>query len=178
MNKTNDILGTALEYYDKNREKYESYFKDLEYIEFDVEESDMGNSMLTMFDKDQNKIKTVKYEMIGTFDYVYRVWIWAWSIPSLKKNLSYQSRRILSYGMDLEYERYPFLKFELITSRFVVTDPLQLDMYIAVASYIAKQEIILKVKVKYDFVEAPIKIIKDDLDNEDTHIYFLFIHLD
>jgi len=178
MNATDDILKTALEYYDTNHEKYKHMFENVNYVKFDNDPSDMGNSKLVMLDDDKNEIRTVKYELIGTYDHTYRVWIWAWSIPSLGKNLSYKSRRILSYGMDLEYKRYPFLKFELITSRFVVTDPIQLDMYTAVASYIAKHRIIFKIKVKNNFDGSGIRLIKDEMDNEDTHSYYLFIYLD
>ena len=52
-------------------------------------------------------------------------------------NTNYISRKILNYGLDLDTNQN-FLKTELVTSRFTVSNLLQLDIHVAIASYLTK----------------------------------------
>ena len=54
-------------------------------------------------------------------------------------------RNILNYGLNLDpITENTFLKTELITSRFRINDPVQLDVHIAISSYLSKVPFIFK----------------------------------
>ena len=55
-------------------------------------------------------------------------------------------RKILNYGVELEPTNN-FLKTELITSRFRVTNKIQLDIYSAIVSYLSKKPRVIKIKI-------------------------------
>jgi hypothetical protein len=58
-------------------------------------------------------------------------------VPYLSKNSTYTSRKILNYGLDLGPNQ-EYLKSELITSRFRITNPIQLDIHTAISSYLSQ----------------------------------------
>ena len=60
------------------------------------------------------------------------------------KNTNYVSRKILEYGLDIDYKDISFLKTELITSKFRITDNIQLELHLALASYLSKNPVIFK----------------------------------
>jgi hypothetical protein len=134
-----EIVAPALEYYDRAREQYKSVFDKLDPTKFkkDISDHDMEHNKITFFDSKNNEILTSNFEIVGVYSNIHKMWCWAWSVPILKKNETYISKKILSYGLDLESSL--FLKTELVTSRFTISDKIQLDIHIAIATYLSKK---------------------------------------
>ena len=171
-----DIVKNAFTYYDKNNEKNEYKFKDIKFIDFiNKDSTDIKRKTINMYDKDKKLLFKYKYEIIGVYNNFTHTWTWAWSVPIFTKNSTYVSRKILQYGLDMEPTN-TFLKAELITSRFRISDPVQLDLHIAIASYISKNPVIYKLIVypKTQKSSKMLEITKHPLD-EEYSTYYLFI---
>ena len=166
------IVAKALKYYDVNREKYNSIFNKIKYYQYIVNLHDMENNVIILYDENKKVLYKSKYEILGAFSKQHATWIWAWSLPTLTKNQTYISRKMLNYGLDLDHSEI-MLKTELITSRFRVTNQIQLDIYIAISSYITHQPIIFKVVTVYDEEKGDIKKIGDTRETYDYLIYYI-----
>ena len=141
---SNNIITDSLEYYDKNTEKYEYLFKNVKYIVTQFNDTDTEHSSFHMFDANNSEIFRSRIETIGVYDNALKIWTWAWSIPDLPKNATYISRKMLFYGLDLEPNN-KFLRSELITSRFRISSNIQIDLHLAIASYLSKKPVIFKI---------------------------------
>jgi len=166
VNLTPDVIlvKEALEYFDSNQNKQDDLIKRLKYIEFIDSEKDFEHNQIILYDDEFNKLIKSKYEYIGSYDSNTMIWSWAWAIPTMKKKNTTILRKILNYGVELEPTNN-FLKTELITSRFRVTNKIQLDIYSAIVSYLSKKPQIIKVKL---FVN--IKVREDIDDNKSIKI--------
>jgi hypothetical protein len=173
VNLTPDIimLKEALEYFDTNQYKLVDINNKIRYIEFIESDKDFEHNEIVLYDEDFNKINISKYEYIGTYDSTTSIWSWAWSIPTMKKKNTTIIRKILNYGVELEPTNN-FLKTELITSRFRVTNKIQLDIYSAIVSYLSKKPSIIKIKI---FNNTKIINHKDEkhnlIDVKEPYIY-------
>ena len=168
INLTPDIvmIKEALEYYDDNQFKLEELNRKIKYIKFVESEKDFEHNEIFLYDYDANKLDKARYEYIGTFDSSTSIWSWAWAIPTMKKKNTTILRKILNYGIELEPTNN-FLKTELITSRFRVTNKIQLDIYSAIVSYLSKKPRIIKIKVYLN-----VKVI-EDIDNKIDKTVFI-----
>lgn len=159
--KETNIIPIALEYYDRMQEKYLPLLSKVKRHELVLSPYDMERNKIKLFDEDGKELLTSEYEVIGLYHNVFKIWRWAWSIPILKKNAIYISRSILNYGLDLD--KADFLKSELITSRFSISDNIQLDMHISIATYLAK-------KVPYSY-----KFYPDETNRKNYVTYYIFL---
>jgi len=158
-NKTNEIVSTsditlvnnALEYYDKNIDKYKHKFKDIVYLSLDYKDNDIEQNNIIFYDRNLRVLFTSKFERLGMYDAKTGIWSWAWTIPKYKKNETNIIRKILNYGAELDPSSI-YIKTELVTSRFRITNNAQLDLHCALASYLSKKPIIFKYKI-YSNVE-------------------------
>ena len=142
---TSNIIVNSLAYHDRNTDKYKYMFDDVKYISFEKNEKkkgDMVRNNIYFYDKDRKKIHTSRYEVIGIYENLTKSWVWGWANPKFDKNTTYISRQILNYGLDIEDNS--FLKAELITSRFRISNSVQLDIHSAIASYISKNPIVYR----------------------------------
>jgi len=153
------LVNNAFEYYDKNNEKYADKFINVVYISLERKKNDLEHSILSFYDKDLKLLFSYKFERIGLYDKKSNIWSWAWTIPYFNKNETNIIRKILYYGAELNSSSM-FLKTELITSRFRITNNTQLDLHCAIASYLAKKPLIFK----YKFFSNP-EIIEDKYVN-------------
>lgn len=156
------LIATALEYYDSYNEKYRGLFKKVKNTKIELTPYDMERNKIKLLDKDNEELLTSKYEVVGVYSNEYKMWSWAWSVPKFKKNNTYISRKILYYGLDLDPESS--LKSELITSRFLISNPIQIELHLAIASYLAK-------KIIYKYVYYPDE--KNQPDNFIVNYIFL-----
>ena len=170
------LITNSLEYYDKNNEKYHNIIKPIKYVKFIPSESDLKYSTIILYDKNKNELFRSKYEIIGLFNSNTNIWTWSWSITRFRKNDTHIARKIWNYGAELDPET-EFLKMELTTSRFRIADLIQLDMHIALASYLSKQPFVYK---HYLYLNSRDYTKDNDLYNieekSDSYvIYYLFL---
>lgn len=177
MDKIKELITNSLRYYDLNNEKYSRIFDKASFYSIIRSKNDLSHDVILLYDKNKNKIFKSRYEALGFYSLNAQLWSWAWSIGSYEKNLVYISRKILNYGLDIAPKEDPFLKSELITSRFRITNDIQLDIHAAIASYISKKPIVFKL------ISDPNLAIENELNiyelikeqSTTSIIYFLFL---
>lgn len=181
MNKLNNLVSTALEYYDNNYEKYSDKFSKIHYVTFDKNDNENEHDIINFYDENKKIIYKSRYEILGLYVTKGNIWTWAWSVPTYKKNKTYISRKLLNYGTELEHNSNLFLKSELITSRYKITNPIQLDIHAGISSYLSKQPVIYKF---YDPVKGENENIiemgnminiKENIKSTSYTQYFLFL---
>lgn len=176
-----NMVINALEYYDINSEKIDKMMEHIKYVNFqpldEKVKGDIIKRQVSFFDKDKQEIYNFSYEVIGIYENQTKTWSWAWAIPKLKKNLTYISRKILNYGLDIEPENTnnTFLRAELITGRFRISNIIQLDLHVAIASYIAKKPFIFKCIYNRNQDNLYSEYIPIEEPKDNYSIYYLFI---
>jgi len=137
-----DIIAQSLEYYDNNNNNYKKLKDKITYINIIKTSND---NFIEFYDENKKLLKKSKYEILGTYNYPGNIWTWGWSVALLNKRLANTSKKIFNYGFDLD-ENNVFIRNELITSRFKITNPIQLDIHIAIGSYLSKKDFIFSYK--------------------------------
>ena len=135
MTEQNDVVVRALEFYDKNKEKYDKFLSKVKYLSF---RSDGDKKYISFLDKNKEKIIESRYELLGDYYNDIKTWIWGWSQPGNKKSLIKTSKMLFDYGINIDYNKNKFLKTLLVTSRFLINTLVQLEINIAIASYLSK----------------------------------------
>ena len=175
--KTKELITQSLNYYDINTEKYSKLYDKFKYYSIITSESDTDHNRIVFYDKNKEIIFKTRYEILGMYNATSNLWIWGWSIPSLQKNELYLSRKILNYGFDVLLNESHFLKSELITSRFRISDTLQLNIHISIASYISKNPMIFRLIYDPDINEkdekGPFKVLNKLVKN--SIAWFLYL---
>lgn len=171
----NTLVSDALEYFDINHEKYDPFFKNVKSIKFEEATNDLDHYKIIFYDKNGNMIGKSRYENIGIYSQKGQIWTWAWSVSTFAKNTINIIRKVLNYGIDIDNSKR-FLKNELITSRFKISDKTQIDIHIAIASYLSKQPatFIIK-KLPYSLEKNEIVSDVNFFNDTDDVYYFLFI---
>ena len=158
------LVRNAFEYFDKNQEKIKNKFDKVNYISVETTDKDLEHNVMVFYDSNFKKLFDSKIEKIGIYDKVSHIWSWAWAVGYFKKNETNIIRKILFYGTELDPSSR-FLKTELVTSRFKISNIVQLDMHCAIASYFSKKKYIFK----YNISSYP-KLVNDkylDILNQD-----------
>lgn len=138
MSNISSIIQVALEKYDVNSEKFAKLSSNKKWkLHPPEKDSDMERHTIEFYDLDSNLIYKSRVEILGMYDNKLHIWIWGWAIPTLKKNQTYSSRKLLSHGLDIDEER-SFIKVGLVTSRLNIPDKSHFDIHIALSSYILK----------------------------------------
>jgi hypothetical protein len=140
------IITDALDYYDKFQEKYRDDYLHINYISLELTDKDLEHNIIIFYDSELKELFRSRFERIGMLDLKSQIWTWAWARPDLKKNETNIIRKILFYGTELD-PTTNYLKTELITSRFKVTNKIQLDIYCAISAYLSKRPKIFKYKI-------------------------------
>lgn len=174
--RSRDLILNSLEFYDKNNQRFEHFFNRVKYISFKKNERDIEHQVMIFYDKDQKKIFESRYEIIGLYNNYGSIWTWAWSIPYLYKNTTYTSRKILGYGLDIvPTSEDLFLKTELITSRFRISDLIQLDIHVGIAAYLSKIPATFKIIVDPEKPREIVKLKDIHKIGEQDQIYYYFL---
>ena len=176
------IITDALEYYDKFQEKYRDNYLNINYISLEITDKDLEHNIIIFYDSELKEIFRSRYERIGMLDLKSHIWTWAWARADLKKNETNIVRKILFYGTELD-PITNYLKTELITSRFKITNKTQLDIFCAISAYLSKRPKIFKYKIygnpkiinnKYvDIINADITTKTDDTYELINYIFLL-----
>jgi hypothetical protein len=147
--KIDSTIRDALEYYDKNQEKYNAFFNKIKYIKF-IDNNNMIDDII-FYDQNNNILLESSYEILGVFLPQSQLWKWAWSIPTINKKYTFISRQILTtYAFNLDNMEELALRADLTNSKIKITNKVQLDIHIALSSYLGKQPLIFKFYNKFD----------------------------
>jgi hypothetical protein len=129
MSKISDLILKSFEYYDKKNQQYKKYLNKNGVLD--------GENSQIIFGE-----KKFKYELLGVFDNQTNVWIWSWMIPLIDNKKSDISKKLLNYGLNIfpsqENQESIYLKTQLLNSRFLIEDHFQLEIHLALATYLAK----------------------------------------
>ena len=176
-----NIITDALEYYDKFQEKYRDNYLNINYISLDISEKDLEHNVIIFYDSELKELFRSKFERIGVLDLKSQIWTWAWANADLKKKETNIIRKILFYGTELD-PNTNYLKTELITSRFKITNKTQLDIFCAISAYLSKKPKIFRYKIYGNpkiINNKYVDIINPDIisKNEDTYELLSYIFL-
>lgn len=94
-------------------------------------------------------ILETEVEYLSAYNTKLKIWCWAWSIPVLSSIDIHLSKEMLLYALKLGPES-SYLKTILITSRGTIVDSIQLDIHVALASYILKQPYIYSYELEIE----------------------------
>ena len=172
------IVPDALDYFDKYNEYYENYLKNVRYIEINYSNIDTSHSVIILYDSKKKELFRSRYETIGLHDETEQVWIWSWAIPTSRKTTTIISRKILNYGVDMNTNDL-VLKTELITSRFKISNPIQIDIHLAISAYLSKQKLIFKYSITNEIdvdEDNIIDIVPKNDKNKKSYYLFLLDH--
>jgi hypothetical protein len=191
MNTFKTFVTDSLEKYDKNMKEQDKLLKDATYYRIINMDNNTENDKIIFFDKDNKEIISYNYQIISSYRSDFNIWSWGWAIPHLKNKWTRIITKILNYGFSLEPTNNYHLKLELINSKFVVSDPIQIDIHLSIASGLSKinniYPIILPIqKKKANLFEKFQKlsedknsidglIIKNIDEFEDVKIFYLFL---
>jgi hypothetical protein len=159
------LVEKAMHYYDMKIQQYEKY-KDVINIVINREES-------TIQFPSNVDIKTYKYEVLGIFDNMTSIWMWAWMIPEFLYNETLIVKKLLNYGLKINPSILTklspdklYLKTQLVNSRFLLQDEFQLELHLAISCYLAKDN--------FKFIYSKKKYLSSDKMKYIT-VYYLVI---
>lgn len=173
----------SLSEYDKNMKEQYKFLQNAEYFKFYNTDESMKNDKIVFYDENNEKILEAEYELIGTYNVFHTLWTWAWGNPAYDKKWTRIITKILNYGFSLDPKKNYHLKLELVNSRFIISDYIQIDIHLAIASALSKIKNIYGLVVPSDgkkivFVEKnnveQQKIYKN-LEDKDVKIHYLFL---
>lgn len=176
------FITDLLEKYDKNTETNNLMFKDVHHVQFEVNDTEIEHDKIIFFDINKKKLMEANFEIISNYYSENGIWIWAWSNPSFNKKWVNKSKNLLLYGLKLDSKNF-HLKLELINSRFIITDPIQIDIHLAIASELSKNPCIFKIikdvhnehtEYENNTDKTNIILIKNPSDKIKYIYYFIF----
>lgn len=140
-----NIINKVLEKYDENMEKYDKFLKKIKYYKFKT-------NKIIFYDEKKNLVNSSRIEMLSIYFNNNNIWSWIWAIPYIKNDQTKLSRNLLNYGLNINIDNFDniFLKNFLITSRINLNNPLQLDIYIALSSYLLKYPLIIPIEYNFN----------------------------
>ena len=152
MEKLSYLLKKSFNYYDKKNNIYKEFINDDASLDFEKSE--------ITFNKTNKKFK---YQMLGCFDNYTNIWFWSWMIPSIENSKTLISKKLLSYGLKINVLGGDtddlYLRTQLVNSRFHLNDNIQLEIHIALSSYIAKDNFIFLYPIKYFMNKSKTKYV-------------------
>lgn len=130
------LINKALKYYDNQKVKFKNYQNMKETVNREEQTIKFGD-------------KTFSYEALGIFDNTTRIWLWSWMDPTLMSKETILSKQLLNYGLKQNPDKFDktlldtkiFLKTQLVNSRFIIDTLFQLEIHLALASYLVKDNI-------------------------------------
>ena len=153
MNSKN-LMKNAYKYYDEKFDKYNKILNSYDNVIEETFESDLKESIIRFY-KNDKLILEANYEGMGNYYYKENLFVWSWGIIDSNKNMSYISKSILKYGLDItlnstsensEYNLNSFLKMLLINSRILVTNQVELDILTYISFYLSKKDYFMAFK--------------------------------
>ncbi len=169
----NTIIPTALEYFDKNKKNINK--KEFKYLKIIEATDENEHNIIKFYDENEKEILTSRYEIAGIYYTRPKIWIWGWGDSNLSKNKTIIIRKLFNYAFTLT-DKEKSLKKELITSRFKINNYIQLDIHIALATYLTKKPTVYKYKITSNMKTTPHGNMLEILNNEEVDtIYYMFL---
>jgi hypothetical protein len=158
-----DLINTSLKFYDEQNEKYKKYIVNT------LIKLEKSKNIIEIVDKDDNTLLESKYEILGIYDNQTNIWFWAWLLTFLSANETVISRKLLDYGLKLEpatnnNEHY-YIKSQLLNSRITIEDMIELDIHLALSSYLIKD--------LYSFIKPLTVFLDKDKTKYITYYYLI-----
>ena len=153
MNSKN-LMKNAYKYYDEKYDKYNKILQSYDKVIEETFESDLKESIIRFY-KNDKVILEANYEGMADYYPNENLFVWTWAIVNSNKNMSYISKSILKYGLDItlnntsensEYNLNSFLKMLLINSRILVTNQVELDILTYISFYLSKKDYFMAFK--------------------------------
>lgn len=138
----NPIIKNSLEYYDSYQPKIQEIINKIEYIK--IIDGDNINDEYIFYDFNNKPFFKSRIETLGMFVPQDSTWKWSWAIPFTKYKNTLISRKILEYAFTLNSSTDLHLKSTLISSKLIISNQYQIDIYLALASMLSKKPFILK----------------------------------
>jgi hypothetical protein len=155
------LVDKALLNYDKQNKKNKNILLSKKYLN-DIKKNELFFSELN---------KTFTYNILGIFDNIKKIWIWGWLSPNYYTNEIQYTKKLLDYGIkispdetDIKQEKL-YLKSQFTNSRFLLNDIIQLELHLALSSYLLKDN--------FDFIYP----VKKYLDNKDKENYISIFYI-
>jgi hypothetical protein len=148
-----NTIKAAIEEYDNYEYKLLNFLKKIEYIK--ISNSINLTPRIKLFDSNKNLLLESAYENVGVYKQKNNTWIWAWSMNAINNNQNFISRNILLYSFKLrsEIESEFLLKSILLDSKHLIKNKLQLEILLALSSYLSKFHFILKIPYLPDIIK-------------------------
>lgn len=145
--KHKDNIKIALETFDINNAKFNKILKKIGgvYISQSWHDNEKNTLNFELVDKDKKVLFRFDVEIISAYYPKPNLWVWAWNIPTLKSYMFSKSKQMLLYGLELNETDNIDLKIELVNPRYVITNPIQKDIHVALVSYLTKSPFIIKI---------------------------------
>lgn len=168
-------LRNILEIHDTNKMKIDKKFGNYKYYKLGVNKTEMDDIML--YDDNKKIIVKSKIQLLAVYMPNIKLWKWGWSLIMNKKNI-YASRKILQYVLDIDDLNKIFLREPLLNSNITINNKLELDMLIAMSSYITKQNCIMGFySIPDQDAENGYYNIKNVEESDDTEDYLIMYYI-
>lgn len=143
------FIKQSLDYYDTKQYNYN----------IDNNKINIENDYIYLYTSNNNLVYSGEYEILGYLDEINKIWYWSWLISSIKLEHTKLTQDLLLYALKLDQsdkEIHNFIKSLLINSKINLYESIEIDIIIAIVSFI------LKNKIKY----ISIKKIYTDINNK------------
>ncbi len=155
----NQFVKKALEHYDKQLFEYNEHINSN-----NIELSDSGITIKLK----NNKTFYGNCQLLGIFDLRTHIWLWGWTLPFIRDEVLIDCKNLLDYGLKLspdnQKDEHLFIKTLLLNSRIYVEEEIQLEINLAIYSYLLKD--------RCSFI-LPYKIYKNEDDDKATISYYI-----
>ena len=140
---TESLIKNALKSFDIKNKKYKKYLNNL----------DVNFNRVDLKITFNEFNETYNYQVLGTFIPNTNVWLWSWLVPQNTSKEIIMTRKLLEYGLkqsydspgsikDEEQHEISYLKIQLVNSRFIIDKKFQLDIHLAICSFLLKDNIL------------------------------------
>ena len=179
MSKNNyfNTIKAAQEEHDIYQYKIINFLKKIEYLK--LENNPNLTPRIKFYDINKTLLLDSGYEIIGKYNQKNNIWQWGWSIFSINNNQNFISRNILNYAFKLKFDTQQevILKSVLLQSRHLIKNKMQLEILLALSSYLSKFQFIFKIpmlpEILNDYINYKSLFTDNNFNNSD--IYYLFI---
>ncbi len=164
MSTEQNIIEDALRYYDYNNIKYSKILKKIKKITLNT-----NTGIFTFIDVDKNVVCNTHIEFLSFFIVKEKIFKWAWSMIGFNKTQIATAKNLLLYGINLSNNENH--KNILINSQLKLSNKIQEDIICALAAYLSKKPMIVKMIIDFTDENNVVAKIIDDFDTTTNYYY-------